>query len=141
MSGAISGDFGELQHAIDTLKGLSEGATDRIAQGAAPLIASAVDEQMSLGVSATGDPWDSLTPGSLARGRTDPPFARGMYPNAQVTAQGSEIVIAVEDPPAIFHQDGTVNMVARPLLPEGDEAPAYELAVQQAAAVVMGVGQ
>ena len=135
----ITWDERALNDAVAKIEAYGSAPT-KIAQVAAGKIASIVDEQFALQVDANGNPWAAHEPSTVERWGEHPilDLTGAMMGGAQVTANGSTIEVRVDDP-AGYHQSGTRNMAARPIVPEGsDLPPAYEVALQQAAAGVTG---
>lgn len=95
----------------------------RVARDGAAGIARHIDHQFDSGTDPYGRPWAPLRPATLRRGRHAPPLTdtHAMRDGIAVRPQaGAGIAITfASDVPAGFHQGGTVNMVARKILPEG----------------------
>jgi len=60
-----------------------------------------------------------------------------MRGTVKVEPRGSDLVASVDDDPARFHQFGTKNMPARPVLPTVEVPSAWAEALDQAGAQVL----
>lgn len=92
------------------------------ARAAAPKLAARVAEGFKGGFAPSGKAWAPLSPSTLSRGRSAPPLTdTGALSTSMRSLPGAtQIVMSANRPYASFHQLGTKNMPARPILPEGD---------------------
>ena len=129
-----------LKSVARSVRGLS-AVPSRAARAAASEIADRIQEQFDGGVDAYGRPWATLRPSTLAKGRTPPPLtdSASMRDGIQVKpARGAGITIVIGEPYASFHQVGTRNMVARPILPTHGFPDTWRRAVADACETAFG---
>ena len=91
----------------------------KIAAIAASQIATQVDKEFAMGADPYGAAWAALAPRTLAKGRFPPPLTDtgATHQSVRAEAEGSNVRVTV-DGQAHWHQSGTSNMPARPILPE-----------------------
>lgn len=115
-------DFAALAANLGELKGLPSRISKRVADGISALMSAQFDAETD----PYGNPWAPLLRQTIRRKggdsrilrRTDKLFATvGALPSA-----GAGVDLSAEDY-GQFHQGGTVNMVERPIFPDGDELP------------------
>lgn len=107
---------------------LGELATvpSRAARGAATRINSLLGDQFAGAHDPDGDPWDELLESTKRRkGGDSRILIRSGTTKEETYARptGSAGIEIVSTAAAQFHQTGTKHMVARPILPAGDELP------------------
>lgn len=93
----------------------------RVAELAAPVIASAVEGEFSYGRDPYGTPWAPLKPATVRKGRRPPPLTdMGLF-RALVQVRprvgNPGILVTMAARPGVFHQLGTKHMSARQVLP------------------------
>ena len=132
---ATSKDLDDLARAFAELIGL----VPAVSQTAAPTIAASIAKQFDDGRDAYGNTWASLAVATIQKGRSPPPLTDtgAMKASVKVEARGSDLVASVDDDPARFHQFGTKNMPARPVLPTVDVPSEWAEALDQAGAQVL----
>ncbi len=138
----MSGRWGDL---IDRLGELAS-VPSRVAKDASKRIAKLIDDQFNNGVDPYGNPWAPLMPATLKKGRRPPPLTdtRAMRDGVSVAPRaGAGVAIEIDADYAQFHQGGTANMEARPILPAESELPdewqdAIESSLHKAFGGVMG---
>ena len=140
---AIEGDFEKLARLKDQLEdmaGLMRKAEERVAEK----LQEQLDYQYETGTDPNNEGWAELAPATLARGRKPPPLTdtEEMRRHSKAVRGVGGISVNIDKPkkPKVprYHQDGTENMPARPLVPEGpdlDKARAWEAKVEE------GVGE
>ena len=98
---------------------------EQTAKAAAPKLAARVAEGFKGGFAPSGTSWAPLSPSTLSRGRSAPPLTdTGALSSTMRSLPGAtQIVMSATAPYSSFHQFGTKNMPARPILPEGDALP------------------
>ncbi len=129
--------MGSLAEEIKKLEAIA-AAPPKIAALAASQIATAVDREFAQGSDPYGDAWAALSESTTSKGRFDPPLndTGAMKGSATASAEGTSVRVTVEEP-ANFHQSGTADMPARPILPtDGGALPdawnaAYEAAAKR----------
>jgi phage gpG-like protein len=112
----------QLAHSLSALSGVPS----RAARAASVRIAGLIRDEFDQGEDAYGESWEELSQATLDKGREEPPLTdTGDLRNAirvrPVAPAG--IGITVDSFYGAFHQTGTRNMPARPILPDGDELP------------------
>ena len=108
---------------VQSLSGLPKATTKRVATKIGRLI----DQQFDDGVDPYGEPWAPKADGSPSH--LDD--TGDMRASVDVSAQGTEVTASIDDP-FPFHEAGTANMPARPILPYKGTPPAWEDAVDEA---------
>ena len=119
----FSGNLGELARLADGLGELGD-LPQRVARAAAPKIEALVRAQLDAGLAPDGTPWPADLDGRQP--------LEGMSAFLSVEVEGPRITVRVDHPAAIFHQEGTVRMVQRELLPEDDLPATWEEAMLEA---------
>ncbi len=94
----------------------------RVAELAAPVIASAVEAEYANGRDPYGQPWAPLRPATLRKGRRPPPLTDMGLMRGRTTVRANVngrpgIAVSLPLRPGAFHQAGTSRMVARQVLP------------------------
>jgi hypothetical protein len=120
---SLTGNFkglGQLARNISRLASVPSQAS----KDAAARIHGRLQEQFDKGTDPYGKPWAPLRPATVRAGRTSPPLTdtRVMRDHdLEVRPMpGAGIAITFNpEAPALFHQKGTKNMRARPILPTG----------------------
>ncbi len=138
----MSNRWGQLADRIGELASVPS----RVAKDASKRIAKLIDDQFNDGVDPYGQPWAPLMPATIAKGRRPPPLTdtRELRDGVSVSPRrGSGIAIDIESDYGQFHQLGTDNMLARPILPAGSDLPeewddAIETSLTKAFRGVMG---
>lgn len=138
----MSGRWGDLSDRLGDLASIPA----RVAKDASKRIASLIDTQFNDGVDPYGEPWAPLMPATIKKGRTPPPLTdtRAMRDGVTVSpGKGAGVTIEIEADYAQYHQAGTANMVARPILPAEADLPdewqdAIESSLHKAFGGVMG---
>jgi hypothetical protein len=106
------------------LHGLQRVPSQAARQAAAD-IAGLLEQQFDEGRDPYGNAWAELAESTLAKGRTPPPLtdSGAMRASTDVApSAGAGLTITLGAAYATYHQTGTANMPARPILPE-DELP------------------
>ncbi len=106
----------------------------RAAADAAAGIADEIKKEFAQGTDPYGTPWPALAAATIARGRSAPPLTdSGALSNVTVSPSGgSGIRIELGESYGAFHQIGTSNMPARPILPTGPLPKAWSAAIDAA---------
>lgn len=130
-----------------TLEGLAAALRDlgkvpsQAARQASADIAGLIEQEFDEGLDPYGAAWEALAESTTAKGRTPPPLTdeRTLRDNTDAyPLSGAGIGITLGADYGIFHQTGTRNMPARPILPDGDLPYAWrdmiDNAVQEAVA-------
>lgn len=116
---ALTGDFSGMQRLEENLARLAE-VPSRATAEAATEITKELKKEFAAGRDPYGKNWAALRPSTIKRGRKPPPLtASGALRDGTeaVPMRGAGIMITVGEPYGVFHQTGTKNMVARPILP------------------------
>lgn len=121
----------ELNRVRAQVKGIA-GLPKLTAKRAAKKIEGLIAEEFDRGADPYGNAWEPLAESTIARGRTNPPLTDtgDMRGSVQVTVYGTDIVASVDDP-FPYHQAGTANMPARPILPTGATPDSWVAAVDE----------
>jgi len=107
---------------------------------AAPKIAASIAKQFDEGRDAYGNAWAPLSLSTIQKGRSPPPLTdtTKMRGTVKVEPRGADQLVAyVADDPALFHQYGTKNMPARPILPTGEVPEAWANVIQESVEEVL----
>lgn len=112
----------KLQERLDELSEIPSRIAAEVAEG----ISEELQGQFAGGYNAYGNPWEPLQPSTVKRKRGD---TRILMRSDELAAEtlarptaGAGIEIA-SLPYGRFHQSGTVDMVARKILPDGNALP------------------
>lgn len=140
MTTGLVGDFMGLAEVIGELEGMTDLADD-IAIESSAAIEEAIDSQFTLGCDPYGTPWAPLAESTKRRhGRDNPPLTAtgAMRGSVVVSADQGKIEVIIADP-AGYHQDGTDNMPARPIIPSDARGipPVWDAAIRDAAMAVL----
>lgn len=119
----MSSGLAELQRLRAQLRELP-GVRARVVKRAVPQIAALVDAQFAGQHDPYGVPWAAHAPETIRRWGSHPvlTLSGAMHGGAQVTSTSDAITVRV-DSPAHFHQGGTANMTARPVVPDSRGVP------------------
>lgn len=106
----------------------------RAAAGACTRIEGLIQREFDAGTDPYDNAWAPLSPATVALGRSDPPLTdSGALRDIKVTpARGSGINVALGEDYGAFHQTGTRNMPARPILPTGPLPTSWREAIDEA---------
>lgn len=132
---SLTGDFAKLGLLKANLSRLSR-VPAQTAAAVSTDIAVEIEKEFDAGQDPYGRAWEALRPATLRRGRRPPPLTdtghlRSSVRVAPTAGAGIAIVIGAEY--ARFHQTGTVNMAARPILPAGGFPASWSQAIKRAA--------
>jgi phage gpG-like protein len=107
----------------------------RAAADACDGIEALIQKEFDDGAGPYGDPWKALAKSTVARGRSAPPLTdSGELRNVTVRpTAGSGISVELGEDYGAFHQVGTGNMPARPILPTGPLPTEWSEVIDQAA--------
>ncbi len=107
----------------------------RAASGASERIDALIQREFDQGTDPYDSAWEPLAEATLDKGRTDPPLTdSGALREVEVTpARGAGINVTLGEAYGAFHQIGTRNMPARPILPTGPLPVAWREAIDAAA--------
>ena len=95
-------------------------------------IKTLVEAQFDEGRDPYGEPWAALAASTVAKGRTPPPLTDtgAMRKSLRVVASADGLTCSMAEP-FKFHQYGTVNMPARPILPAEGVPPEWEKVITE----------
>lgn len=129
----FTGDIAELGKLVDNLGRLAS-VPSQVAADASERIAGLIAQEFEAQADPYGDAWADHTEGTVKRWGEHEilDLSGGMRGSVDVRPmRGAGIAITIDDV-AGFHQGGTVDMVARPVLPSDDMPPLWEEALEAA---------
>jgi hypothetical protein len=133
----------EVNGARQKINALGRGANDKSTlQAIGTRVLDFIDRQFA---TAGGGKWRPLAPSTIRKkGHSRILFERGKLIKSwrMRTSSGYSVSVYSEDPKAIFHEEGTSRMPARPMLPNEAEAKALaaEAAIVVKKRMLMGTG-
>lgn len=119
--------FGEFRRALASLAKVPAVISQPVADG----IQKIVKRNFRQGVDPYGNAYEPLTPGSIARGRRNPPLRK--FANvASVRPLGpAGVAVTVAHPQAGFHQTGTTHMAKRIVFPDRDVPAEWKAIIER----------
>ncbi len=115
----MANDFKSLDRLAATLRDLAH-IPSQVSTEVSKEISKELTKEYTSGSDPYGKPWAPLKPSTLKKGRHPPPLTdtgRMKSGTKAVPLPGAGVGIVVGAPYGVYHQTGTKNMEARPILP------------------------
>lgn len=128
--------FAQLAKLIGNLEGLATNGPEAVSEALEPAIQRVIEAEYDQGKDPSGQAWANKVDGTPSRLQKTGAMRAGT--NAVRGVKGVTVRIPL---PGGFHQGGTVKMVARKLVPDGEPLPeTWAKAAEQAAVDVITRG-